>query len=120
MNKLAGLFAAVASLAFPFAASAQSPEEFWRGKDIRLLIGADVGGTYGLYAQLMVRHLKAHVPGQPNIVLQVMPGAGGNVALNYSHAVAPKDGTLMHLVHAEVLFETLLTSGVRLNARDYE
>ena len=95
MNKLAGLFAAVASLAFPFAASAQSPEEFWRGKDIRLLIGADVGGTYGLYAQLMVRHLKAHVPGQPNIVLQVMPGAGGNVGAEIVVRASPDGYTVL-------------------------
>ena len=101
-------------------ARAQSVEDFYRGKDIKLLIGADVGGTYGLYAQLMVRHMKQYIPGQPNVILQMMPGAGGNIALNYSHAIAPKDGTLMHLVHAEVLFETLLTSGVKFNARDYQ
>ena len=102
------------------AAQAQSVEAFYRGKDIRLLIGADVGGTYGLYAQLAARYLRQYIPGQPNIIMQNMPGAGGNVALNWSYSVAPKDGTLIHLVHAEVLFETLLTKGVRFNAKDYQ
>jgi tripartite-type tricarboxylate transporter receptor subunit TctC len=48
-----------------------------------------------------------------------MPGAGGVTGMNHSYNVAPKDGTLMHLVHAEVLFETLLSPGVKFNAKDY-
>jgi tripartite-type tricarboxylate transporter receptor subunit TctC len=48
-----------------------------------------------------------------------MPGAGGITALNYSYNVAAKDGTVLHLIHSEVLFETLLTKGVRFNAQRY-
>lgn len=109
----------VAALAGAAPSRAQTVEEFYRGKDVRLLIGADVGGTYGLYAQL-ARHLRKFIPGQPKVIMQAMPGAGGNVALNWSYAVAPKDGTLIHLVHAEVLFESLLTPGVKFSARDYQ
>ncbi len=108
-----------AMIAAPLA-MAQSVEDFYRGKDIRVIIGADVGGTYGLYAQLAARHMRQYIPGQPNVIMQSMPGAGGNVALNWSYSVAPKDGTVMHLVHAEVLFETLLTRGVKFNARNYQ
>ena len=100
---------------------AQSPvEAFYKGKDVQVLIGAGVGGTYGLYSQLAIRHMRKYIPGQPNLIMQSMPGAGGNVGLNYSYNVAPKDGSLMHLVHAEVLFETLLTSGVKFNALNYQ
>lgn len=109
------LLAAVASA----PAGAQSSEDFYRGKDVRILIGAGVGGTYGLYAQLAARHMRQHIPGQPNLIMQSMPGAGGLVGLNYSYNVAPKDGTLMHLVHAEVLYETLLTKDVKFNAQNY-
>jgi tripartite-type tricarboxylate transporter receptor subunit TctC len=63
--------------------------------------------------------MKKHVPGQPNLIMQSMPGAGGNVALNYSYNVAPKDGSVMHLIHAEVLYETLLSKGVKFNAGNY-
>ena len=86
---------------------------------MQVLIGAGVGGTYSLYTQLAARHMKKHIPGQPNLVMQSMPGAGGNVALNYSYNVAPKDGSMMHLIHAEVLYETLLTPGVKFKAADY-
>lgn len=108
-----------AALATAPEAQAQSTADFYAGKDVRILIGAGVGGTYGLYSQLAARHLRKHIPGQPNLIMQAMPGAGGNVALNYSYNVAPKDGTMMHLVHAEVLFETLITKGVKFNVKDY-
>lgn len=101
------------------AAAQDAVEKFYKGRDVQILIGAGVGGTYGLYAQLAARHLKKHIPGQPNLIMQSMPGAGGNVALGYSYNVAPKDGSLIHLVHAEVLYETLLTKDVKFNAGSY-
>jgi tripartite-type tricarboxylate transporter receptor subunit TctC len=107
-------------LAFAAQATAQpAVEAFYKGRDVQVLIGAGVGGTYGLYAQLAARHLKKYIPGQPNLIMQSMPGAGGNVGLNYSYNVAPKDGSLIHLVHAEVLYETILTEGVKFNAANY-
>lgn len=114
----AALVAVCATLATE-AASQQSAESFYSGKDVQVLIGTAPGGTYSLYAQLAVRHLRKHIPGNPTVIIQSMPGAGGNIALNYSYAIAPKDGSLMHMVHAEVLFETLLTAGVKFNAKDY-
>jgi tripartite-type tricarboxylate transporter receptor subunit TctC len=98
---------------------AQSGDDFYCGKDVRILIGAGVGGTYGLYTQLATRHMRQHIPGNPNLIMQSMPGAGGLVGLNYSYNVAPKDGTLMHLVHAEVLYETLFTKDAKFNAQNY-
>ena len=119
-SRVRAVAASIAIICAGAAASAQSVEDFYRGKDIRLLVGADVGGTYGLYAQLAARHMRQHIPGQPNVIMQNMPGAGGNVALNWSYNIAPKDGTVLHLVHAEVLFETLLTNGVKFDAQHYQ
>ncbi len=102
------------------AAFAADPvADFYKGKDVQVVIGADVGGSYGLYGQLAVRHLKKHIPGQPNLVLQSMPGAGGLKALGYTYTAAPKDGTVITIAHAEVLFETLLVEGNPFNAKDY-
>jgi tripartite-type tricarboxylate transporter receptor subunit TctC len=114
---VAGLLAA---MVVSDTATAQSPAEFYKGKDIRVLIGAGVGGTYHLYAMLAARFMRKHIPGEPTVTLMTMPGAGGITAMNHSYNVAPKDGTLMHLIHAEVLFETLLSPGVKFNARDYQ
>ena len=123
MRKLIAAAAAAAAMIFaaqPQAWAQSSIEAFYKGKDVQILIGAGVGGTYGLYAQLAARHLRKYIPGQPNLIMQSMPGAGGNVALDYSHNVAPKDGSVIHLIHAEVLYETLLTKGVKFNAGNYQ
>jgi tripartite-type tricarboxylate transporter receptor subunit TctC len=111
---------ALAATVASATAQAQSVADFYKGKDIRVLIGAGVGGTYGFYAMLAARHMRKHIPGNPSLTLQSMPGAGGITGLNHSYNVAPKDGTLMHLVHAEVLFETLLSPNVKFNAKDYQ
>src|SRR5262245_51649221 len=65
---VAGITAAVmASMVASDAARAQSVEEFYKGKDIRILIGAGVGGTYHLYATLASRHMRKHIPGNPTL-----------------------------------------------------
>lgn len=119
-RRAAGLAAAALLVSSAGQSLAQpTVESFYKGRDVQILIGAGVGGTYGLYAQLAGRHLKKYIPGQPNLIMQSMPGAGGNVGLNYSYNVAPKDGSLMHLVHAEVLYETLLSKSVKFDAGNY-
>ena len=76
------------------AALAQDPvEQFYRGKSINVFIGSSAGGGYDTYARTLGRHLSKYIPGNPIIVPQNMPGAGGNKAAGYIYAVAPKDGT---------------------------
>src|SRR5438067_1494185 len=57
------------------AARAQDVATFYQGKEIRLIIGADVGGPYDAYGRLLGRHLARHIPGNPRLVLQNMAGA---------------------------------------------
>jgi tripartite-type tricarboxylate transporter receptor subunit TctC len=78
------------------AALAQDPvEQFYRGKSIAIYIGSSAGGGYDAYARALGRHMGKYIPGNPTIVPQNMPGAGGNKAAGYVYAVAPKDGTAM-------------------------
>lgn len=70
----------------------QSPEEFYRGKNVNLVIGYTVGGGYDIYARLLARHMGKYIPGRPNIIPQNMPGAGSLKSLEYLLNVAPKDG----------------------------
>jgi tripartite-type tricarboxylate transporter receptor subunit TctC len=69
--------------------------EFYRGKQVKLLIGADPGGPYDAYARLLARHLGDHIPGQPRIVVQNMPGATSVIAANYVYNKAPQDGSVI-------------------------
>ena len=94
--------------------------DFYAGKTIRLVISNDPGGTYDLYARLAVRHLGAFIPGHPLLVPQNMPAAGGLVAANYMAAIAPKDGTVLGSINANVaIAEILGAPGIQYEARAY-
>ncbi|HET7680783.1 MAG TPA: tripartite tricarboxylate transporter substrate-binding protein [Xanthobacteraceae bacterium] len=77
---------------------AQAQEsDFWRGKTVTIIAPTAPGGGYDAYTRMVARHIGKHLPGQPGIVVQNMPGAGGMVAANHLYNVAPKDGTVFAL-----------------------
>jgi len=76
--------------------SAQAQDDvaaFYRGKQIRLVVGTAPGGAYDLFARIVARHMGAHIPGQPTMIVQNLPAAGGLVMTNQLYAIGPKDGT---------------------------
>ena len=87
-----------ASLALAPFARADAIADFYKGRTITLIVGYGPGGGYDLYARLMARHLGRHIPGNPTIVVQNMPGAGSLVAANFLYSVAPRDGTVIGVV----------------------
>jgi len=89
-------------------ASAQTVADFYAGKTIQVLIGFSPGGGYDLYGRVIARHMGRHIPGNPKLVPQNMPGAGSLKAVNYLYGVAPKDGTALAHFAPGVLFEPLL------------
>src|SRR3954447_21029199 len=88
-------FALAAILAAPAVAHA---DEFYRGKTIRLILPSDVGGGYDLYGRTFAPYLKKHIPGDPTVVVQNMPGGGGLLSVNWLYNVAPKDGLFVGLM----------------------
>jgi tripartite-type tricarboxylate transporter receptor subunit TctC len=109
--------AALASaLAFGTAESAraQAPEQFFVRKTINIFIGYTAGGSYDLYGRLVARHLGKHIPGQPTVVAQNMPGAGSLKAANYLYEVAPKDGTALGVVVESAALEQALANPAAL------
>ena len=76
-------------------AQAQTPAEFYRGKQLTLITSASVGGGYDQYARLLARHLPRFIPGNPTIVVQNMTGADGIRAANYLYNVAAQDGSVI-------------------------
>jgi tripartite-type tricarboxylate transporter receptor subunit TctC len=75
-------------------AAAQSVAEFYKDKQVRLIIGNAAGGDYDLGGRLLARYLGAHIPGNPTVVVQNMPGASTVTATNYLYNKAPRDGTV--------------------------
>jgi tripartite-type tricarboxylate transporter receptor subunit TctC len=74
------------------AAQAQDAAAFYRGKTIQAVVGYTPGSTFELYLRLFTQHLSRHVPGNPNIIVQHMPGAGSLKATGYLATVAQRDG----------------------------
>jgi tripartite-type tricarboxylate transporter receptor subunit TctC len=91
IGRLAAL--AVAFICAGAPAQAQTVSDFYRGRTVNLVIGYAPGGGYDLYARTLARHISRHIPGNPTIVVQNMPGAGSIKAANFLYTIAPKDGS---------------------------
>ncbi len=100
------VFVVAAGLAAP--AHAQTVEALYKGRNIDLVIGGDVGGGYDIYGRALARHMSKHIPGRPNIVAKNMPGAGSNKAADYLYTTAPKDGTVFGIVFPGAIMTPLL------------
>ena len=83
---------AIWTLAGLACAQAQTPEEFYKGKQVTLIIGSGAGGGYDLYARALARHMGRHIPGNPQIVPKNLSTAGGVVASNALYNQVDKDG----------------------------
>jgi tripartite-type tricarboxylate transporter receptor subunit TctC len=101
------LVAGLATALVISSAKADPVADFYRGRQVTMILSADAGGGYASYATAFAPYLAKHMPGHPDIVVQYMPGAGGLRAMNYLYSVAPKDGSTIALVHSSVPFAPL-------------
>ncbi len=118
-----GFGACAVILAHAFAsnlASAQTPESFYRDHPIDLVIGGGAGGSFDLYGRLFQRHLGAHLPGHPQIVARVMPGASGFAAVQWLATLAPHDGTAIAILPPQLaLQQAMALNSLRYDARAF-
>jgi tripartite-type tricarboxylate transporter receptor subunit TctC len=99
------LFSALLALIQP--AEAQE-EPFYKDKTLRIIVGSAPGGGYDAYARVVSEHMRRHIPGNPVIVVQNMPGAGSLVATNHIANVAAKDGTVIGAINPLMATDPLL------------
>ncbi len=119
MSPLPASRAAIAALliAQSLAAPAWAEDDFYKGKTVNFIIATATGGGYDTYSRLIARHLGRHLPGQPTVVPQNMPGAAGIRAANYLYSAAPKDGTTIGMLdQATYLDQILGTPGLAADA----
>src|ERR1700689_4424249 len=81
-------------IAASLGVSGAGAEDFYRNKQLRLILGFPAGNDYDLGARLLVKYLTKYIPGQPNVIVQNMPQAASVAAANYLYAQAPNDGTV--------------------------
>ena len=105
-----GMFALLVLLLAGGDAAAQPTDQFFARRTITIIIGDTAGGSYDLYGRMVARHLGRHIPGQPTVIAQNMPGAGSLKAANYLYEVAPKDGTALGIVVESAALEQALAN----------
>lgn len=89
-------------------AAAQTPAEFFKGKQMNVIVSSDSGSTYDSYARFLARHMGKHMPGNPSLVVQNMPGAGQLKGAEYIYRIAPKDGTVFGTISRGFPFDPIL------------
>ena len=108
MTFSAATIAALAGLtAFAPRVHADAVADFYKGKSITVIVSSGAGGGYDTYSRALARHMFRHIPGEPRMVPQNMPGAGSLTAVNYVYNVAAKDGTVIGDSDSNMPFYTL-------------
>jgi tripartite-type tricarboxylate transporter receptor subunit TctC len=114
------LFIVLGLLTIVQPALAETPEEFYRGKTVRFIVGTAAGQEYDLWARMIARYMRRHIPGNPTIIVENMPGAGHVIAANYLFDVAPRDGSAIGIVSRNIPDAAVLKlPGVRFDPRKF-
>src|SRR3954463_4195994 len=101
-------------------ASADPIADFYRGKQLSLVIGTSAGNDYDFRARLIARHMGRHIPGEPMLVPRNMPGAGGVNAANWLASIAPRDCTTLHMIMTNMMqAQAVGTHGVQFDTRKF-
>ena len=101
-------------------AHAQSPADFYKGRNVEMEIGYSVGGGYDVYARLIARFIGKHIPGNPTIVTKNMEGAGSLRLANWLYTAAPKDGSVFGTIGRGLAFDPLLgAKGAQFDATKF-
>ena len=90
------------------AAQADAVADFYKGKTLRVIVASSAGGGYDAYSRVLANHIVRFLPGNPNAIVQNMPGAGGLRAANFLYVRAPKDGTVFGHVQRTAPFHAIM------------
>jgi tripartite-type tricarboxylate transporter receptor subunit TctC len=97
-------------------ATSSAADDFFNGREIKLIVGTGSGGGYDAYARLVGRYMGRYVPGSPTFVVQNMPGASGIKAVNYLYSVAPKDGSVISIFNNSMpVYQALRQPGIQFS-----
>jgi hypothetical protein len=95
-------------MVFAPPASAQTEADFFKAKQVRMVVGFSPGNEYDVGARLLARYLGRHIPGNPTVIVQNMPQAASIVAANYIYTQAPRDGTVIGAITRNLVNQALL------------
>ncbi len=114
------LILALAPACLALAAPAAQAEDFYKGKTVTIVVGFSPGGGYDVNARTVSRYLGKHIPGNPNVIVQNMPGAGSVTSVRYLDATAPKDGTILTVFNPGLVTQSIVDQEkVKLDFRKF-
>ena len=117
LNRIVMSFVLVTFSSMP----ALAQDAFYKGKTVRVIVGASAGGGYDTYSRTLARHMGKHIPGNPTLVVDNMPGAGFLISANYMYKIAKPDGlTIGHFIGGLFLQQLLGKPGIEFDARKFE
>lgn len=121
LPSIGGLALGAASLVLSAAPSlGQTEADFYKGKQITLIVGSSTGGGYDAQGRLVARHLGKHIAGNPGFIVQNMPGAGSLQAANHLYTLAAKDGSVIGIIQRGMLTAKLTSpQGVRFEVEKF-
>lgn len=104
-----------------YSTAVAADADFFKDKTIRVIVAFSPGGGFDAYSRMLARHMPKHIPGNPVMIVQNMPGAGGLIATNYLYNKAKPDGlTIGNWIGGLVLQQYLGNKGVRFDAAKFE
>ncbi|MBI3045605.1 MAG: hypothetical protein HYY78_22590 [Betaproteobacteria bacterium] len=119
-TRLAAVLTMVIAFVF-LAGGAARAQPFYEGKTVRIVVGLGAGGGFDTYARVIGRHLGKHIPGNPTVFVDNMPGAGSILMTNYLYKASKPDGlTVGHFNGAIILGQVLGQKGIEFDARRFE
>ncbi len=109
------------AVTFALSSADAAQDNFYRGKTVRIIVGAAPGGGYDTYSRMIARHIGKHIPGNPTFLVENMPGAGFLISANYMYKIAKPDGlTIGHFIGGLFLQQLLGKQGIEFDARKFE
>jgi tripartite-type tricarboxylate transporter receptor subunit TctC len=120
MTRIFSFLLTMVASTFFFHPSLHAQESFYKGKIVRIVVGASAGGGYDTYSRTLARHMGKHIPGEPAFVVENMPGAGFLISANYMFKVAKPDGlTMGHFTGGLFLQQLIEKPGIEFDARKF-
>lgn len=113
--------AAITGLVLLVGTAHATTHEFYKGKTFRVIVGFPAGGGFDTYSRAIARHIGKHIPGNPTMVVENMPGAGSLIAANHLYKVAKPDGLTLGTINGGLFLQQLLgRPGIEFDALKFE
>lgn len=120
-GKPALIWVVLLSLAFGVTVAGAATDDFYRNKTVRVIVGFAPGGGFDAYSRVIARHLGKHIPGNPSVVVDNMPGAGSLISANFLYKLAKPDGLTIGNFHGNQILDQILGgAGIEFDAQRFQ